>query len=186
MHLVRWAAVALIVVGASGCATRNVLPDGTGGSAMLAGNDPVSYHTQPQPVRGNPAITAEWDGGTYRFANEANRALFVKEPAKYAPQYGGWCANGAPYSILLGGGANAYKIVNGRLYMFSGPDSKKYWEMDEARNIQRGDQYWETEMKHVASARLHSYRRILFKVPHYKTGKELEAEWQTRQARKSG
>lgn len=169
-----------------GCATRNALPDGAGGKAILAGNDPVSYHTSAKPVRGDPKFTATWDGGTYYFSNAANRDLFTKAPEKYAPQYGGYCANGAPYSILLGGGADAYKIVDGRLYMFSGPDSLKYWEMDEKRNIERGDEYWRTELKDTSSAFVHSWWRVLVaKVPHYKTGKELVAEWDARQAKKN-
>ena len=175
-----------LLVLASGCATRNMLNDGIGGKAMLAGNDPVSYHAGPSPVKGDPAITADWDGGTYRFANAANRELFTKTPEKYAPQYGGYCANGAPYSILLGGSESAYKIVDGRLFMFSGPDSLKYWEMDEKKNLALGDDYWKTELKDTSSAFMHSWWRVLVaKVPHYKTGKELQAEWQARQGKKS-
>ncbi|MFM9883112.1 MAG: YHS domain-containing (seleno)protein [Burkholderiales bacterium] len=171
----------LIALATGACATRNMLPDGAGAKAMLGGNDPVSYQTGPSPARGDPAITAEWDGGLYRFTNVSNRAEFLKSPGRYAPQYGGYCANGAPYSILLGGSADTYKVVDDRLFMFSGPDSKKYWEMDQARNMKLGDEYWASEMKDTSSAFVHSYRRILFKVPHYKTGKELEAEWQARQ-----
>ncbi len=176
---------ASLVVLASGCATRNMLNDGSGGKAMLAGNDPVSYHTGPAPIKGDPAITAAWDGGTYRFANADNRDLFTKSPEKYAPQYGGYCANGAPYSILLGGGASTYKIVDGRLFMFSGPDSLKYWEMDEKRNLELGEKYWRDELNNTSSAFFHSWWRVLAaKVPHYKSGKELEAEWQTKQTKK--
>lgn len=179
---VAFVVVALALLG--GCATRNQLSDGSGATVMLAGNDPVSYHTGPAPQRGDPAFTADWDGGTYRFVSAANRDLFVKSPERYAPQYGGFCSNGAPYSILLGGSATTYKIVDNRLFMFSDPNSRKYWEMDQAKNIELGDTYWRTEMKDTWSAKLHSYRRIVFKVPHYKTGKQLEDEWQARQAKK--
>ncbi len=173
----------LIFACISGCATRHNLPDSAGGKAILAGFDPVSYHTGPAPLRGDPKHSAEWDGGTYYFASAANRDLFVKSPERYAPQYGGFCANGAPFGILLGGGANAYKIVDGRLYMFSGQNSLNYWAMDEKKNIELGDQYWRTELKDVTSAWLHSWWRILVaRVPHYKTGKEQAAEWQARQA----
>lgn len=179
-------ALALLVTLGAGCATRNSLPDGAGGKAILAGNDPVSYHTGSKPLKGDPTINTVWDGGTYYFANAANRELFVKSPDKYAPQYGGFCANGAPYSVLLGGGPDAYKIVDGRLYMFSGQNSLNYWAMDEKKNIELGDHYWKTEMKDVSSAWLHSWWRILFaKVPHYKTGKEQAAEWDARQTKKN-
>ncbi len=180
MRWIRLISVLVLAGFAGACTTRNMLPDAAGTKAMLAGNDPMSYHAG-KPVPGTTAITTEWDGGQYRFASEASRTEFLKAPQKYAPQYGGYCSNGAPYSIMLGGSATTYKIVGGRLFMFSDPTSRKYWEMDEAKNVQLGDQYWSSEMKDAWSASVHSYRRILFKVPHYKSGKELEAEWQARQ-----
>jgi YHS domain-containing protein len=168
----------------SGCATRFYTPDSVDSKLMLSGNDPVSYQTGATPVKGDPALKVEWDGGIYRFANAANRDLFNQNPAKYAPQYGGSCSNGAPFSILLGGSTDTYKVVDGRLFMFSGPDSRKYWEMNEKRNLELGDKYWESEMKSIWSATLHSYYRIAFKVPHYMTGKEQREEWERRQDKK--
>jgi YHS domain-containing protein len=169
----------------SGCANRFYTPDSADSTLMLGGNDPVSYQTGAAPVKGDPTIKAMHDGGTYRFANAANRDTFTKSPARYAPQYGGYCSNGAPYSILMGGSADTYKVVNDRLFMFSGPQTKRYFEMDEAKNIQLADQYWESEMKGASSARFHSYYRIMFKVPHWKTGPQLEAELQSRQGKKN-
>jgi YHS domain-containing protein len=184
--LYRWLVIAAALLALGGCATRNALPDGAGGKAILAGYDPVSYHQGPTPVRGDPKINTQWDAGTYYFANAANRDLFMKNPDRYAPAYGGFCANGAPYSVMLGGGPDAYKIVDGRSYFFSGPGSLATWAMDEKRNIELGDQYWKTEMKDVSSAWLHSWWRVLVaKVPHYKTGKELNAELAARQGKKN-
>lgn len=164
-----------------GCASRNMLPAGAAGKAMLAGNDPISYHTQPAPVKGDPKITATWDGGLYFFVNDANRELFQKSPEKYAPQYGGYCSNGALYAIMLGGTADVYKIVDGRLFMFGDPSSRRYWEMDQGESIRLADHFWETEMKEAVNATWQSYKRIIFKVPHYKTSDQLEAEWKMRQ-----
>jgi YHS domain-containing protein len=177
-----FAALALVL--ATGCATRFVTPDAIDSNLMLGGNDPVSYQSGPTPVKGDPALKTTWDGGTYRFASAANRETFLKNPERYAPQYGGFCANGAPYAILLGGSSDWYKVVDGRLFMFSGAGSRKYWEMDEKKNLALGDEYWRTEMKDTWSAKFQSYKRIVFKVPHYKTGKQLEDEWQARQAKK--
>jgi YHS domain-containing protein len=186
LKLIKVLSAVLILGLAAGCATRNELPDGAGSKAILAGHDPVTYHTGARPERGNPTINTRWDGGTYYFANEANRELFLKSPQRYAPEYGGYCANGAPYSVMLGGAHDAYKIVDGRLYMFSGPGSLATWAMDERKNIELGDQYWKTEMKDTSSAFVHSWWRVIFaKVPHYKTGKELNAELAARQAKKN-
>ena len=169
----------------AGCATHNTVSDGGDGNLMLKGHDPVAYFTLNKPVPGRADIKAEHEGVTYRFMNEENRALFVKNADKYKPQYNGFCANGAVYAIALGGNHDTFKIVAGRLFMFGGGNSKKYWEMDQARNLQLGDNYWRTEMQ-GKSARLQSWKRLLFKVPHYKTNKELAAEWEARQAKKPG
>ncbi len=175
-------ALGLIIVAflLGGCASRNMLPSGDG-KAMLAGNDPISYHTQPAPAKGDPKINATWDGGLYFFVNEANRDLFTKSPEKYAPQYGGYCANGAPYAIMMGGTADNYKIVNGRLFMFGDANARRFWEMDQTENIRLGDHFWETEMKEAVNAPFQSYKRLVFKVHHFKSYEQLEAAWQARQ-----
>ena len=54
----------------------------------IGGYDPVAYFTTDKPTPGDPAITHEWQAATWQFASEANRALFVADPARYAPQYG--------------------------------------------------------------------------------------------------
>ena len=58
----------------------------------IDGFDPVSYFTANNATKGKPTISLVNDGITYRFASEQNRALFRTNPAKYEPQFGGWCA----------------------------------------------------------------------------------------------
>ena len=120
---------------------------------------------------------------TYRFLNDANKATFLKEPAKYLPQYGGFCANGIVYGIPWGGDANTWKMIDGKLYIFGGERSKKYFLMDEKQNLARADRYWTDEVK-GSNGIVQRYRRLVLRVPHYKTGKELEDEWQRRQSRR--
>ena len=166
-----------------GCTTHNIVSDGADGKLMLKGHDPVSYFTQLKPLPGNPAIKADHEGVTYRFVSEENRALFVKNPGQYAPQYNGFCANGLVYAIPLGGNHDTYKIIDGRLLMFGGGNSKKYFVMDEARNVKLAEDYWSTEVR-GSIPRLQSWKRLIFKVLHYKTNRELAAEWDARQFKK--
>src|SRR5690242_16175385 len=56
------------------------------------GYDVVAYFTQGKAVEGKREFTAEYKGATWRFATQADRTLFLADPAKYAPQYGGYCA----------------------------------------------------------------------------------------------
>jgi YHS domain-containing protein len=175
--------LAALLLTLAGCATHNTISEGGDSHLMLKGHDPIAYFTLGKPTLGRPDIKEEYEGVTYRFASEANRTQFRLNPDKFKPQYNGFCSNGMVYAIPLGGEPDTFKIVNGRLFMFGGANSKKYWEMDETRNIELGDNYWRTEVQ-GKSARLQAWKRIVFKVPHYKTNKELAAEWEQRQAKK--
>src|SRR5262245_60713608 len=122
--------VAVILLAAfvlAACATHNTVSDGDDGRLMLKGHDPVAYFTLGKPMPGKPDIKAGHEGVTYRFMSEENRALFVKSPDKYKPQYNGFCSNGVVYAIPLGGNHDTFKIIDGRLFMFGGANSKKYF-----------------------------------------------------------
>ena len=67
----------------------------TKGGAAIGGTDPVAYFTDGKPVAGSDEFTAEYDDVTWKFSSAENRDKFVADPAKYAPQYGGFCAFGA-------------------------------------------------------------------------------------------
>ncbi len=164
----------------------NVVSDGADSNLMLKGYDPVAYFTVGRPTPGRPDIKAEHHGVTYRFASEEHRRLFITRPAKYVPQYGGFCANGMVYAIPLGGEPEIFKIIDGRLFVFGGLRSKLYFEMDQERNLKRADHYWETEAKD-SSWRLQAWKRLWFaRVPHYKTNAQLAEEYERRTGRKPG
>ena len=93
----------------SGCGTRYaVVQNKHGETLMLLGHDPVAYFTQSRPLRGNPAIKANFREVTYYFASEEHKRMFLAEPAKYEPQYGGFCASGAAYGVKLGSDPHAW------------------------------------------------------------------------------
>ena len=175
------AALATVFV-LAGCGTvKNTVSDGDDARLMLTGNDPVAYFTEGKAVRGQPALKAEHDGVTYRFASAANRAEFLKQPQRYVPQYAGYCASGLPYALKAAIGADTFAIVDGKLYLFGSPRSRRGWLLDKDRNIALGDRYWDEEVRDAYS-RIQNYKRYLFKVPHYKTDDELDAEYERRKA----
>jgi YHS domain-containing protein len=149
--------------------------EGDAARLMLRGNDPVAYFTAGKPVRGEPGLAADYDGDTYRFSSEANRAAFLREPARYAPAYAGYCASGAPYALKAAIHAEVFTIYKGRLYLFGSERSKANWLMNADENVRLGDAYWEQETKDMPH-RLQNWKRYAFKVPHYKTDRELDAE----------
>ena len=180
----RLAVLLLLVAALAGCATRNVVSDGEDTNLMLRGNDPVAYFTLNRPVKGDPAVKAEHEGLTYRFVNTTHRDMFLKNPERYVPAYGGYCASGAHYGLKSNIGAQTFKIVDGRLFLFGSERSKKHWELHEKENIALADKVW-AEDTHDAPARLQNWKRYVFRVPYYKTNAELEAEYQKRYGKPS-
>ena len=174
------AAIAALAAGLSACGVvKNTIRDGDDAALMLRGNDPVAYFAVGKPTPGNPAIKAEHDGVTYRFVSAENKAEFLRIPKRYVPAYAGFCASGAPYALKANIGADTFKIVDDRLYLFGSTRSRRNWSLDEKQNIKLGDTYWENETRDVPH-RIQNYKRYLFKVPHYKTDAELDAEHEKR------
>ncbi|MGE0767364.1 MAG: YHS domain-containing (seleno)protein [Hyphomicrobiaceae bacterium] len=114
----------------------------TRGGLAVSGYDPVAYFTDGKPVKGNPAIPFDFAGAKYLFASEANRAAFQKEPAKYAPQYGGYCAWAVAHGAKADADPNAWTIHNGRLFLNLDRSVQKSWVKNLPANIARADANW--------------------------------------------
>ncbi|MEO0361081.1 MAG: YHS domain-containing (seleno)protein [Pseudomonadota bacterium] len=111
----------------------------------IRGTDPVSYFEEGAPRAGDPSITAEWSGATWRFASAENRDKFLADPAAYAPQYGGFCAWAvAEKGQLFSTDPDAWAIVDGKLYLNYNADIQKRWEVDMPGFIAEGDRRWPT------------------------------------------
>jgi YHS domain-containing protein len=145
---------------------------GDDASVMLDGHDMVAYFTQGRHAKGTAQFKTVHQGVTFYFASAEHKALFDQAPAKYLPQYGGFCANGINYGIPWGGDADTWRIVNGKLYIFGGAGSRAAFELDTAANIALADKYWAEEVAGSNSFWQRS-KRLVFRVPHYKSGEEL-------------
>ena len=161
----------------------NAVPDEVDNRLILKGADVVAYFTQKQYVQGTPEFKSSYEGVTFRFSSAANKALFDQAPTRYLPQYGGYCANGLVYAIPWGGDADTWKVIDGKLYIFGGQGSKDAFELDEAGNLKLADRYWDEEVNGSNSYWQRS-KRLVFKVPHYKTGEELAASVAAAKAKK--
>ncbi len=161
----------------------NAVTDGSD-RLMLKGADVVAYFTQGKYVQGSPQYSSRYQDVTFRFASAEHKALFDAAPLKYLPQYGGYCANGIVYAIPWGGDADTWRIVDGKLYIFGGKGSMDAFLLDVPGNIKLADQYWKTEVDGSNSIWQRS-KRLVFRVPHYKSGEELAKEVAAAQAKKS-
>jgi YHS domain-containing protein len=84
----------------------------------LQGMDVVSYFKHGGPAQGNAALRHDFDGARYLFSSVQNKAAFVADPDRYLPQFSGLCASGMSKDIKGTGDPNAWKIVDGKLYLF--------------------------------------------------------------------
>ncbi len=157
--------------------------DGAHDKLMLEGHDAVAYFTQGAAVKGDPAITSAYQDVTWRFASEANKLAFEREPERYMPQFGGFCSNGINYAVPWGGGGgpNTWRIYRGKLYVFGGQSSRDHFEMDTELNLQRAHHYWDSEVA-GSNALLVRSKRLVFRVPHYRSDASLQSEWESRRS----
>lgn len=137
------AGIAFLALSASATAAGDD-PVNTGyfGDVAIKGYDPVAYFTENKAVEGSPAYAHRWLGAEWHFASAENRELFIANPGKYAPQYGGYCADGVSFgTVTTNIDPQAWRIIDGKLYLSYDPgaadgfekkpskvvDSQKHW-----------------------------------------------------------
>lgn len=113
----------------------------------LRGYDAVAYFTDGQAVRGLPQFETAWNGARWRFASAAHRDTFLKTPEKYAPQFGGYCAWAVGHNYTADGDPEAWKIVDGRLYVNYSKRVQRKWEADLDEYIRKGQANWPEVLK---------------------------------------
>ena len=112
------------------------------GGVAVGGFDVVSYHRMQNPVAGSPDLTHEWQGVTWRFADETNLRLFVADPEKFAPRYGGYCAYALAKGALAPTDPEAWTIYHGKLYLNFSKSVREKWLADVANQVVKADANW--------------------------------------------
>ena len=108
----------------------------------LQGYDPVAFFTQNKPVMGQPEFKSTDHGATYYFASAENKALFDKEPAKYEPAFGGFCAYGVSRNKLVEIDPAAFQVVDGRLLLQYSKSVRNDFNKDTNGNLAKADGNW--------------------------------------------
>jgi YHS domain-containing protein len=109
---------------------------------VIRGYDPVAYFTGGRPVPGRSDLSAEYKGGTYLFANAANRDAFKANPEKYVPQYGGYCAYGVAVGKKFDIDPSSWRIVDGKLYFNLNPVILEKWSSDTKGYLRKSEENW--------------------------------------------
>jgi YHS domain-containing protein len=112
------------------------------GGVILHGDDAVAYFKQKRPVQGNAAYKSTYQGATYLFASAENKAEFDKNPAKYTPQYGGYCAYTLAEGRLADIDPNNFVIYNGNLYVCSTAEALGSFKAHAEEDIVKDNRNW--------------------------------------------
>lgn len=128
------------------------MPGGAGSAApdgfyehdgvAIGGYDPVAYFTEQQALLGRAAFAATHEGSVFLFASAANRAQFLTAPARYTPQFGGYCAYGAAAGYKAKVDPQAFHIEGDKLYLNYDRRVQAKWLNDMAGAIERAEAQW--------------------------------------------
>jgi YHS domain-containing protein len=132
----------MLAVAPAASAAQDPIYTGTFSNLAVGGYDPVAYFTDGRPVEGDARYRYDWQGATWRFAKPENLERFKAEPARYAPQYGGYCAWAVSQGYTASADPQAWRIVDGKLYLNYSLDVQRRWQDDIPGNIAKGEANW--------------------------------------------
>lgn len=133
---------AVLLTAISGIAAAKELHNLNRDGVAIQGYDPVAFFTDNRAVQGSSQFQSQYDGAKYYFASAEHKSAFDKEPGKYEPQFGGYCAYGASQGHPAPVKIEAWQIVNGRLLMQYDLGIKDKFNKDQQGNLRKADQNW--------------------------------------------
>lgn len=142
MHITRRTTLALLAATVASPALAAKPAFYTKGGLVIGGYDPVAYFTDKKAQRGSADHSLSWGGSTWRFKSAENKALFEANPAKYTPQYGGYCSYAMASGDLVSITPTAWDIYNGKLYLNYNSIIRTIWRRNKNGYITRADKHW--------------------------------------------
>lgn len=137
-----WTAL-ILVIGLGSPALGDVAKVNMNESGLaIEGYDPVAYFEESKPLKGLAKFRTTHDGATFQFASSHHLALFKKDPEKYVPAYGGYCAFGMRYGQVSRIDPHAWEIVGGKLYLSLNHGTRAIWQKKKDENITIANQLW--------------------------------------------
>ena len=129
--------------------TELIVVDRNSGLAIY-GFDPVAYFTDSKARTGNEDLEFNYSGAAWRFANEGNRAAFVKDPDVYMPQFGGYDPVVVSEGVARPGHPEFFAVHNQRLFLFYSIEAKAAFEADPDVMARQADANWAAVSKTLA------------------------------------
>jgi len=134
----------LAIAGVGSALADDSVNTGYFGGVAIMGYDTVAYFTEGKAVKGSDENSYDWLGTPWHFASRQNQEMFMSDPVKYAPQYGGYCAG-----EVVGGGSvtvnvdpEAFKIIDGKLYLVYDEGSADDFAAHADEYIPKADANW--------------------------------------------
>lgn len=110
---------------------------------ILKGYDVVAFFKERKAVKGSSELSATYQSATYLFTSAANKAEFEKDPAKYVPQYGAFCAYGVTVGVLADPEVpDAFLVYKGKLYVCGNQGALKDFKKDIDSNVEKANVNW--------------------------------------------
>ena len=141
------AAGPIAVTAPAAYADKDPVYTGRFSNLALQGYDTVAYFTEGEATKGDSDFKTTYEGAEFRFASQENLDLFLAEPAKYAPQYGGYCAWAVAQGYTAKGDARRWAIVDGKLYLNYNKKVQADWDADRTGFISSANENWPTVLK---------------------------------------
>ena len=111
--------------------------------AAVRGYDVVAYFTKNAPTKGVEKYSTSHLGATWFFSSPTNKALFIANPDKYMPQFGGYCA----YAVAKNSSASIkpkyFTIYENKLYLNYSKSVHKKWIKDKDGYISSAKKNWQ-------------------------------------------
>jgi len=134
-----------ILVTLSACTTLKT-PIFVDDMGAIRGFDPVAYHTEKMPVKGDPAYTFTYNDGVWYFSSKENLEKFRDDPRRYAPAYGGYCAYAMSNGFVVSTDPEAWTIVDDRLYLNYSLGTRNRWLKDIPGYVVKADVNWQEKI----------------------------------------
>lgn len=141
-NLLRTAFAIFAIMLSSHAMADDPIETGTFNNKAIYGYDTVAYFTEDKAVKGKEDFKTTWRGAEWYFSSQEHMDLFVAEPIKYAPQYGGYCAYAMSDGRLVGVDEEAFTILDGKLYLNYSKSVMKEWRTNTGQFIQEADDWY--------------------------------------------
>jgi hypothetical protein len=113
----------------------------------IKGYDTVAYFTEGRAIKGKKEFEISWRDARWHFVSAAHRDMFVANPERYAPKFGGFCANGMSKGKMAAADPEAWTIVDGKLYLKFNKAVRDRWRLDKAVRIKKAEKNWDKVIK---------------------------------------